>query len=77
MEFNPNILKSPFIDSVPQTSLYGIMFKKMFGVKNVLCVTFNDRHVIGYEPVKALEMCAEFYKDNSGTNLYPDWFLIP
>ncbi|MBA7615568.1 hypothetical protein ES703_22851 [subsurface metagenome] len=44
-----------FINSVPQIAAYALIFKKMFGLSKVKCVTFNQKGAWLYDPQEMLD----------------------
>ena len=60
-----------FINSVPQVASYALIVKKMFGIKNVKCVSFNEDNLVLYEPEGILKDITIFmYKE---VNKKPIW----
>lgn len=48
-------LKRKFFHSLPQICSYGILFKKNFEIKNIMCITFNHIKSWIYEPESLLK----------------------
>lgn len=48
--------------SVPQVASYGLLLKRVFEIKDLLCVTFNKKGAWIYEPELCLKSFNSFIK---------------
>ena len=51
-----------FMRSVPQVASYGLLLKRVFGIKDLLCITFNKNGAWIYEPELCLKSFNSFIK---------------
>jgi len=51
-----------FMRSLPQVASYGLLLKRVFGIKDLLCITFNKKGGWVYEPEISLKLYNLFIK---------------
>ena len=55
-------LSYSFMRSLPQVASYGLLLKRVFGIKDLLCITFNKKGAWVYEPEISLKLYNSFIK---------------
>ncbi len=67
--------ENSFLKSLPQVATYGLMMKKILGVKRLKCMSFSRRKAWVYDPEIIYNEIPRYIRRNGNPNLFWRWVL--